>query len=98
MEGWILDWAATEVRVLCCLTSLETVRTIRDEEPITSISSFTQLLSSVNNEFNVAFRPQRPGVQDAHSSFTQLSVKKKRKEKKKKSSILHYVHKDRTDD
>ena len=35
------------VRVQCCFTSTETVRTIRDGEPRTATSTFTQLLSSV---------------------------------------------------
>ena len=34
------------VRVLCCFTATETVRTIRDEKPRTATSTFTQLLSS----------------------------------------------------
>ena len=33
----------------CCFTSTETVRTIRDREPRTSTSTFTQLLSSVTS-------------------------------------------------
>ena len=35
------------VPVLCCYTSSQTVRTVRDGEPRTSTSSFTQLPSSV---------------------------------------------------
>ena len=34
------------VQVQCCFTSTETVRTIRDGEPRTSTSTFTQRLSS----------------------------------------------------
>ena len=34
------------VYVLCCLSSTETIRTIRDGEPRTAPSNFTQLLSS----------------------------------------------------
>ena len=34
-------------RLQCCFTSTETIRTVRDGEPRTSTSSFTQLLSSV---------------------------------------------------
>ena len=41
-----------------CFTSSETIRTIRDEDPRTSTSTFTQALSSV--QFNVALRPQKP--------------------------------------
>ena len=44
----------------CSFPSTETVRTIRDGEPRTSTSTFTQLLSSVVSVFNVALRPQRP--------------------------------------
>ena len=44
----------------CCFTSAESVRTIRDGEPRTSASTFTQLLSSVaDSSSNVALRPQR---------------------------------------
>ena len=32
--------------VQCCFTSTETIRTIRDEEPRTVTSTFTQLLNS----------------------------------------------------
>ena len=47
------------VQVQCCFT--ETIRTIRDGEPRTATSTFTQLLSSVLLfKFNVALRPQRP--------------------------------------
>ena len=35
-----------KVQVQCCFTSLETIRTIRDGEPRTATSTFTQLLSS----------------------------------------------------
>ena len=35
-----------EVQVQCCLTSTETIRTIRDGDPRTATSTFTQLLSS----------------------------------------------------
>ena len=35
------------VQVQCCFMSTETVRTIRDREPRTATSTFTQLLSSV---------------------------------------------------
>ena len=36
----------TSKQVQCCFTSTETVRTIRDGEPSTATSTFTQLLSS----------------------------------------------------
>ena len=45
--------------VQCCFTSTETVRTIRDGEPRTATSIFTQLLSSEILHFNVALRPQK---------------------------------------
>ena len=42
-------------------TSKETVRTVRDGEPRTATSTFTQLLSSAApSQFNVTLRPQRP--------------------------------------
>ena len=43
-SSWALNFWAT---IQCCSTSIETVRTIRDREPRTSTSNFTQLLSSV---------------------------------------------------
>ena len=49
-----------EVWVQCCFMSAETVWTIRDTEPRTVTSTFTQLLSSETVNFNVALRPQRP--------------------------------------
>ena len=49
-------------QVQCCFTSTETIRTIRDGEPRTATSTFTQLLSSeyLSSKLNVASRPQRP--------------------------------------
>ena len=41
--------------VHCCFTFTETVRTIRDEEPWTAASTFTQLLSSVLRRINVCY-------------------------------------------
>ena len=41
----------------CCFTSTETIRTIRDGEPWTATSTFTQLLSSVAERLLYAFRP-----------------------------------------
>ena len=74
------DIRAKVAFVQCCRTSTETVRTIRDGEPRTSTSTFTQLLSSARHayfEFNVALRsrtrtdyygrPPPPGL-----SLTQL--------------------------
>ena len=52
--------------VQCCFPSTETIRTIRDGEPRTATSTFTQLLSSRERErereilFSVTFRLQRP--------------------------------------
>ena len=72
------------VQVKCCFTSTEIIQTIRDREPRTSISTFTQLLNSESLsflKFSVALRPQRPygllgagrGAQDVHLDFhTQL--------------------------
>ena len=49
--------------VQCCLTSTETIKTIRDEETRTSTSTFTQLLSSdMMVQFQCCFT----------STFTQL--------------------------
>ena len=50
------------LQVQRCFTSTETVlRTIRDGEPGTAASTFTQLLSSeLRARFSVALRPQRP--------------------------------------
>ena len=42
----------------CCFTSTEIVRTVRDGEPRTATSIFTQLLNSDGDKFNVALRPQ----------------------------------------
>jgi len=39
-----------QVHVQCCFTSTETIRTIRDREPRTVTSTFTQLLSSEDEE------------------------------------------------
>ena len=44
--------------VQCCFTYTEKIRTVRDGEPRTSTSTFTQLLGLF--KFNVALRPQRP--------------------------------------
>ena len=48
----------------CCFTFTETVRLIRDGEPRTATSTFTQLLGSEQyatfSSSNVALRPQRP--------------------------------------
>ena len=49
-------------RVQCCFTSTETLQTFGDGEPTTATSTFTQLLNSetLNFQFSVALRPQRP--------------------------------------
>ena len=39
--------------LMCCFTSTETVRTIRDGEPRTTTSTFTQFLGSENSQFIV---------------------------------------------
>ena len=68
----------------CCFASTETIRTVKDREPRTSISTLTQLLSSMilNSSSDVALRPQRPyepleTIRDGEpstsiSTFTQL--------------------------
>ena len=40
------EFCVTKDQVQCCFTSTETIRTIRDGEPRTATSTFTQLLSS----------------------------------------------------
>ena len=40
--GWTVSTQKTHVQVQCCFTSTETVRIIRDGEPKTAISTFTQ--------------------------------------------------------
>ena len=79
-------------------TSKETVRTIRDEEPRTATSTFTQLLSSATLSVQCYFtstetvRTIRDGEhRTATSTFTQHL-----------SSVVHcsmllYVHRDRTE-
>ena len=39
----------SSLRVQCCFTSTETIRTIRDGEPRTATSTFTHLLNSVTS-------------------------------------------------
>ena len=81
-----------------CYTSTETVRTITDAEPRTSTSTFTQLLSSDTREFEfkIALRPQRAygilgsGAHDVHLVFYTAP------EMTFASSMLLYVHRDRT--
>ena len=41
--------------VQCCFTSTETVRTVRDGEPRTATSTFTQLLSSTDIQIQCCF-------------------------------------------
>ena len=43
-----------------CFTSADTIRLIRDGEPRTATSTFTQLLSSERQWFNVTLHPQIP--------------------------------------
>ena len=45
-------------QVQCCFTSTETIRTIRDVEPRTSVSSSTQLRSSVCFSCKVLFKAE----------------------------------------
>ena len=42
----VLSDVHVQVQVQCCFTSTETVRTIKDGEPRTATSTFTQLLNS----------------------------------------------------
>ena len=71
------------VQVPCCFTYTETIRTIRDMEPRTATSTFTQLLSSVFGKVQVqcfctstetillmTIRDREPRM--ATSTFTQL--------------------------
>ena len=69
------------VQVPCCFTYTETIRTIRDMEPRTATSTFTQLLSSVFGKVQVqcfftytetirTIRDMEPRT--ASSTFTQL--------------------------
>ena len=46
----IHDWPRRRVRVQCCFTSTETIRTIREGEPRTATSTFTQFMSSSDIE------------------------------------------------
>ena len=72
---------STSWHVEYCFTSTDTVRTVRDGEPMTSTSTFTQLLSSEMNTFNrsvllYASTETVPTVRDgeprtATSTFTQ---------------------------
>ena len=59
--------------VQCCFTSTETVGTIRDEEPKTSTSAFTQLLSFVTSMLLYVHRDHKDyqggGAQDVHLDF-----------------------------
>ena len=75
------SWPLCCPLVQCCFTSTETVRTVRDGEPRTSTSTFTQLLSTgailvqVQSRFTSTetvrtIRDREPRT--ATSSFTQL--------------------------
>ena len=46
LSTWLHSRVTTPDQIQCCLTSTETLRTIRDGEPRTSTSTFTQVLSS----------------------------------------------------
>ena len=64
-------------QVQCCFSSTKTVGTIRDGEPRTTTSTFTQLLGCIRLKFSVALRPQRSPrtiwkPRTAISTFTQL--------------------------
>ena len=64
------------VQVQCCFTSTETMRLIRDGEPRTATSTFTQLLSSDPVSSSVLLYVHRDstdyhgwGAQDGHLDF-----------------------------
>ena len=63
-DGSHSSWALLSLRVQCCCTSTEIVWTIRDGEPRTSTSTFSQLLRSALPAslllFSVALRPEKP--------------------------------------
>ena len=68
------------VQVQCCFTSTGTGRTIRDREPRTSISTFTQLMSSEQlcSMLLYVHRGHKDcsgrGAQDGHLDFYQLEL------------------------
>ena len=80
----------------CCVTSTETIRTVRDGEPRTATSTFIQLLSSVRVGIQCCFtstetlwtiRDGEPGT--ATSTFTQLSSSQDAR-----LQMLLYVHRE----
>ena len=48
-------WRQNKWDVQCCFTSTETIRAVRDEEPKTATSTFTQLLSSDKQGFSFQY-------------------------------------------
>ena len=84
------------VQVQCCFTSTESLRTIRDGEPKTATSTFTQLLSSDSH----STVQERGGERERERE--RKKKKKQRKQTKLKtthssSSMLLYVHRDHKD-
>ena len=69
--------AAPSIQIHFCFTSSETVRSIKDGEPRTSTSNFTQLLNSVVLlQFYVILCPQIPYV----VVIIQVYIMRKKKE------------------
>ena len=66
----LLSTEAILVPVQCCFTSTEAIRTVRDGEPRTSTSTFTQVLNSVPREI-------KKGVVDDHDQSHPRKKKKK---------------------
>ena len=70
----------TTLQVQSCFTSTETLRIIRDGEPRTATSTFTQLLSSELRHYVTAFfsgvtltfQQNRTAVAEQHSNFRRL--------------------------
>ena len=93
---FVIPFRSTGVRVQCRFTSTETIWTIRDGETRTATSTFTQLLSSADNQVQCWFTSTETTrtigdrePRTATSTFTQLlsSV----------TSMLLYVHRDHRD-
>ena len=60
LEDNAIKGASPSSVIKCCFTSTETVRAIRDGEPRTSTSIFTQLLSSDETGDYLLFIPMGP--------------------------------------
>ena len=64
----------------CCFTSTETIRTIRDVEPRTATSTFTQLLSSA--------------IVGGNTTLCTATTESDNRKSPSSSSMLLYVHRD----